>query len=421
MSARAGMTSISDSQATAAPASRSQTIGCFLLLLVGLHLAAGPVVQLSSWRVDPATNHALAEALAWRDGRLTLPGRMHDSALFEGRVYNVFPPLLTLLAYAAVTVGPLLGVAEGQFYAPWYVAMVALPLPLVGYWMFLRVVGRPAWAALFTAIWILATPVLPCLSIAREAGINQVNHLLSQTGLMLIVGSLLGRRSDAPGLVGLVIATWSRPTCILYAIPQFVAAWRDPSPRHTKRITAVCASVAVSLSFPMALSWAKFGSPFESGYRYIYEGRKDELARRGREALFSTANIPRNAWHMNFELPGWELGSYGIRPTLNAQGASIWFTMPLLAFCLIDVRRWWRVCEERRLMLTTLAVIVGLLLYHNTGYIQPGYYRFSLDFLPAWLAIVASRSVLVPDRLRWILAASAWSMVYFRLVTEMYG
>lgn len=402
-------------------ASRTQIIGCFLLLLVGLHLAASPVVRLSQWRIDPQTNHAMAEALAWRDGRLSLPNRMHDSALFDGRVYNVFPPLLTLLAYGAIQVGSILGIPDGQFYPPWYVALVALPLPLAGYGVFLKAVGRPAWAAFFTAVWILATPVLPCLAIAREAGINQVNHLLSQTGQMLILGSLLGRRQLWPGMLGLVIAAWSRPTCLLYAIPLAWAAWRGEKTLLRKRAAGLGLTLLIALALPMGLSWAKFGSPLDTGYQYIYEGRQDELAHRGREALFSMSNIPRNAWYMNLELPGWEFGQYGVRPTVSSYGAGIWFTMPILVFVLIDGRRWWREPMERCLMLTGAALIVALLLYHNTGYIQPGYYRFCLDFLPAWLLIVATGAARSPDRSGWMIAAAAWSMIYFRMVSEMYA
>src|ERR1041384_8617084 len=79
--------------------------GCFLLLLIGLHLAVGQWLRLTEWRVRPESNTNFAEALAWRHGRLDLPARIHDSALYNGRIYSVNPPLFSFLSYAALLLG----------------------------------------------------------------------------------------------------------------------------------------------------------------------------------------------------------------------------------------------------------------------------------------------------------------------------
>ena len=66
--------------------------GCFVLLLIGLYLAAGPAVQLSRWHVLYEVNPAFQEGLAWRSGNLELPRRTIDTALYNGRAYSVHPP-----------------------------------------------------------------------------------------------------------------------------------------------------------------------------------------------------------------------------------------------------------------------------------------------------------------------------------------
>lgn len=93
--------------------------------------------------------------------------------------------------------------------------------------------------------------------------------------------------------------------------------------------------------------------------------------------------------------------------------------MPVPAFVLLDVRSWWRNASLRWLMLPRFGVIAAPLCFHNTGDIQPGYYRYALDFVPIWLIVVASRVGDGPVRQRWTIAALARSMTYFNVVTRM--
>jgi hypothetical protein len=84
-------------------------------------------------------------------------------------------------------------------------------------------------------------------------------------------------------------------------------------------------------------------------------------------------------------------------------------------YALFDARRWWRDGLRRVLMLSSLLVIAALLCYHNTGYVQPGYYRYVLDFAPLWLAVVAPHTI-GPVRSWLTVSAIAWSALYFNLV-----
>lgn len=401
--------------------STGNTAGCFVLLFVALYLVTSPLVQYSKWRASADSNPAVAEAVAWHNGTLELPRRFHDTALHDGHIYNVFPPLFTLLSYAALALGDWLQTPPDQFYAPWYVIIVALPLPLLGFWAFRSATNSAPWAAAFTFLWITGTPILPGLVAAQGGGISHINHLLSQTGLMLLLAALFEGKRHWPAWIGLIIAAWTRPLTILFALPIAWFALDAPPAVRKKRLAGLAAAVIIALALPMALSWARFGSPFESGYRFLYEGRDDNLARAGREALFSPRYIPRNAWYMNLEVPQWEFGTYGLRPDPDPNGASIWMTMPILLFLIVDARRWWRHPPLRALLLSTLPIVLGVLMFHGTGYIQPGYYRFALDFIPAWLLVIATFATDGHLRRRLVIAAMAWSALYFNLVTGMYA
>ncbi len=394
-----------------------RVLGCWLLMMAALQVAIGHRVRLGEWTVRPDTNTNLAEALALLDGHWDLPQRMFDSALFEGRVYSVNPPLFTFISYACAAAMRWQGEIVTQLYRPWYVMLVALPLPIIGFAAFRGATGSAVRAAFMTFVWIAATPVLPCAEAARGGGIGSINHLMSQTGIMLMLWAAMSPRRLAWAAVGLAIAGLSRPTTLLLAIPLFLAVgWRHSwGGRNQSRRIAIGATAVGVVAILVGISASKFGSPFDSGYRFVYEGRNDEMAQRGRAGIFAAAHIPRNAWYMNVAFPSWRLDEHGLRPEPDSYGASIWLTMPILAFVFIDARRWWRNRRDRIWMLATLPIIAALICYHNTGYVQQGYYRYVLDVLPVWLLVICPH-VWGGWRTAFTLGAAAWSCVYFSLL-----
>src|SRR5437867_495819 len=69
---------------------------CFFLMLAAIQITIGPKVQLSQWTIDARQNAGIAEGEAWLHGRLDLPAtrdtahdRPHDTAYFNGKIYNV--------------------------------------------------------------------------------------------------------------------------------------------------------------------------------------------------------------------------------------------------------------------------------------------------------------------------------------------
>lgn len=402
----------------------------FCLLLVGLQLAAGPKVRLSEWEVAHKSNHGLLEAKAWRAGRLHLVptkpdpqvgrGRPRDTAYRDGKVYNVFPPLFTFISTGVLALQDMQGItgAEAEkFYAPWYVMLVALPLPVVGFWAFRNATGRSEWAAVLTAYWILGTPLLKMLVNCQVGEQNEMNHVLSNTGLLLIIGDLFGRRRIWPSALGLLICVWTRQLTILYLPAMAWAAWTAVVHRW-RGVVMLGASAVIGLGALAVLNQLRFGSVWDTGYSSIYAGRNDMYARRaalyGRP--FDPRFIPRNAYWMNLALPELREVGRSLDITGEADGASIWITSPLLLFALWDWKRWWREPARRWFMLCSFGVILAFLSYHNTGSVQRGFYRFALDFIPVWLAVIGQ--FLFSARRVWITAAClGWSGLYFHLLS----
>ena len=93
----------------------------------------------------------------------------------------------------------------------------------------------------------------------------------------------------------------------------------------------------------------------------------------------------------------------------------MWITTPLMLWVLVAGRWWWGDGRRRILMLGTLPVMAGLLCYHSPGYMEHGYNRFALDFLPIWLVVIAPWT-----RGGWrswfTLGCVAWSLLYFQAI-----
>ena len=430
--------------------SRWRALGCFLLMLAAIQLTLGQKIRLSQWELFAQKDAGVAEGVAWLHGRLDLPPlvheeldwnyppltqdpsspthRLHDTAYYPptGKIYNVFPPLVSILT---VILSPLHrwlldGRADLWLQTP-YVLLVFWPLPIVGFLVFRRRTGDSAWAALWTLAWMGGTAVLPTLNQAGHGWLGGIDHVVSQVGLLILAADCLGKQRIWPGLIGLLISTYTRQMTFLYGLPLLWIALRrgrgeESSPVWDVRRFLLCAAGLGVIAAPLlTLNYLKFGHPLDFGYRYIYVGRESEpMGRRCVEyGTFSTHFIPENLYYMNLAPPQiGEASLAGVQlSSANPYGTSLWITTPLALWVFIAFRRWWKERNVRILMLGTLPVIAGLVCYHSPGFMEVGHSRFALDFLPIWLVVVAPHT-----RGRWrtwfTLGCVAWSLLYFQAI-----
>jgi len=410
---------------------------CFVLLVAAIQLVAGPKLRLSQWAASADSNAAIAEGHAWLRGRLDIPpvvrggldwdypavnvadpaNRLHDTAALDGKCYNVFPPLMSALTVALLPLHRVLLVPDGMWLTQPTVLLLFWPLPIVGFLVFRRRLGDPAWAALLTLAWMAGTAVLPSLHTAGTGMLGSVNHVLSQVGLLLVAADLLGRRRIWPSLIGLAIATYTRQLTFLYGGVLLWAAWQSGGGR---RLAMCFVGLGLIASPLLALNTLKFGHPLDFGYRHIYVGLENDgyIGQRcATYGTFSTHFIPDNLYYMHVAPPKMgDVSLVGVSITdANQNGTSLWITTPLAVWVFLTAGVWWRDGKSRVLMLGTLPVMLGLVCYHSPGYIEHGYSRFALDFLPIWLVVVAPCT-----RGGWrswfTLACVAWSLLYFQAI-----
>jgi hypothetical protein len=399
--------------------SRAELLITIFLLYVACITTLGPTSRLSQWHM-PEDNQAAMEALAWLDGRLDVPGRGIDVAQYAGHYYNIFPILWTCVCYAVYGLNRLLYGETLVFWTPLYLMILAVPIPLLAFGAFRRSgVSRP-WAAVLAFYAVAGTALWPEMAFCRDGWIYSIQHVLSQTGLALILWDLLGARRFWVGGLGVLIAAWSRQTCLACALPLLWMAWRSPH-RRTALLQAGI-PLAVTLAVPMALNQAKFGSPLEIGYRYILDDPRNAVGEGiagpdGSKQLFSWRYLPDHFYHMWLAPPvRFELTHANLVIEGDPAGTAVWIATPLILLIFVEFRKVWTDPVRRALVLATLLVMLVDLCYHGPTLSRIGHNRYVLDFMLVWLVAIAPWTH--GPRRRWFtLACLGWSVFFFYMVT----
>ena len=125
---------------------------------------------------------------------------------------------------------------------------------------------------------------------------------------------------------------------------------------------------------------ARFGDPFEVGYRYLEVVWRARIEKWG---LFSSHYLGRNLAVVLTSLP-WS-GTESVPFRITGNGLALWLTTPMYLWLLWPKRR-----SAPHLALVVTAVLVALpsLFYQNSGWVQFGY-RFSNDYAIFLFALFA--------------------------------
>ncbi len=404
----------SDGSFQVAPRLRNGLIGvtvCYALVFAAFF----PHVQL--WQPDrllrwPDNPH-VAEAKSWLEGKTDIPERLWDTAMVDGKILNIFPPIMTFVSVAGLLWNP-----EG---VPFTLisALFVLPVPALAFALFLKRSGSALAATVLAVTFVVGTSEFLIISRAMQSSkVCQLNNAITQVGLLIFLLDYFGKRRFWVGGIALCIMGWARQPMWAFLLPYLWGLW-DRHPKGRSRFGGL-AFCGLLLAVPAVVTTVRFGHPLQTNYDKIYVDRqgdaRDWLANDGSEALFGLRYVPRNLYWMNIGLPTKiekRHGEWRWEPAVRSTG--IWWTTPVLLYVFFDGRRIWRDRADRWLMPSVGAILVALMLYHNMGYSQRGYNRFSLDFLLVLLAWVAPYAMQGRRRYLTILF-SLWSILYFRFI-----
>ena len=379
-------------------------------VLFGTFFGGAPFPSWPSMRGDlltPAEQVQVREASRWREGHLSLPARDFDTAEVDGVAYSHFPPFMTFLSVVVLQFSPG-GVPH------WLLTLLFVwTVPGLAYRLFLWRTGSVYASMVATMAYVFGTSAYSVMDrTTSSAGMYQLNHAISQVGLLLLLDGYYRGQAAVQSGIGLVIAGFSRLTTTAYALPVLVLAW---SVRGWRRWGAV-ACIVLMIGVWAALNTMKFGSPLTTGYGLIYEGRTDHVAMTAQEGVFHPKWIDDNLYWMNLGFPSFEEKHGETRWVPNVHSTGIWWTTPLLLLVFWDARRIWQDGRNRWMLASVGVIYMALMLYHTMGYAQRGYNRFSLDFLVVLLAMIAPYAF--ATRARWIVSTmlAIWGIVYFRII-----
>jgi hypothetical protein len=364
------------------------------VLLAGLVLLCLGALALATWREQPGTNSYVLLADAFLHGRLYVPNCFdQDCALYGGKLYVVFPPLPAVIALPFVAA---FGVDFHYF----------LPLTLISFaftaWLWWRIgeklIESRDLRTLLVLLVLFATPLL----FVTVRG-DKVWFFAQSWGFLFATASIysaLCRRALLAGLF-IALAFLCRQMSILYLPFLYVLSLEEETP--LLRIDGAAFNLGLRLAiFPLiavgsylAYNAVRFGSPLETGYRYIFPismnkatGFPTFITDRLHEiGPFSHRYFLFNVFYMFLEGPHIDFtGRYHTQlGSFDASGASLFLVTPALLFAFLA--RWTR---SFWFGVATCAVILGVtLFYHSNGFSQYGAQRYALDWLPILLLFLA--------------------------------
>lgn len=323
------------------------------------------------------------QAASWLEGKLDINERGTDVAFFKGKLYVPFPP------FPAVFLVPMVYLWGESGTNPIHVTLLLTVINLVLLRSILRRCGQTG----SPLVW-LAAAVLCGTGYWTEAilssGVWAFAHIVAVTALLLALNESLG--CGRGWLIGLCLAAafLSRQLTLFSSLYFCVALWIREEDSHSRRIFnqfGLWVTVSLGVGIYLVYNWARFGDPFETGYGLLSLSGGLQ-ARFEKYGLFSPVYIPFNfVW---FFLQGYQLvfvgEDYLSFGGASPYGTSITFASPFLFLAFM--------AQWRRSLLwaawTSIAIIlVVFLCYYNNGWVQLNTQRFSLDFIPLMVPLLA--------------------------------
>jgi hypothetical protein len=384
----------------ASPGTRARRLLWALAIYVGVTLCLLACAAPDVLREHTPYNHFALEAEAWLNGRLDLGGappeyaRGNDFAAYQGRWFVVFPPFPSVLLLPLVALaGRAEAVADGRLF------LLLAGLAPAGLFLVLEKLRRTG-ESQRSELENLALAGLFCFgSVYFFCSLQGTVWFAAHTvaAVLTALYLLFALRAEQPLLAGVCLALGvATRTPLLLAAPLFVLealrATRLETPRGRGLLQGYalgrCTRMVLVFALPLALVlglglWhnaARFGDPFETGYRYLSIAWATRIAKWG---LFDYHYLARNLGVLLTSLP-W-LPAQGGALQINGHGLALWVTTPMYLWLFV-AKRWSALA--RSLLFTVALVALPTLFYQNTGWVQFGY-RFSNDYAPLLFTLLA--------------------------------
>jgi hypothetical protein len=357
----------------------------WLLIFMAYFMLNVPILLKNS----ADTNLAVFQAEAFLNKKLNIEKYFWDASVFEGKNYVSFPPVPSLLMLPLVAV---FGIHINS-------VLVSLLIACLSMMLLYRLLQRlmPDGAG---RIWVFSAFFFGSgfwLAMATSDHINGFAHVVCTALLFFLLLELTGKQR--PIWIGIfwALSFLTRQMTLFYGFLVLYYLFFD---QENKRVAfknlSIASFVFLALSFLyLTFNYYRFNNFFETGYQYLlYTSTIRE--RVDHYGIFSIHYFLFNFYHMfikghNLIFTGNDQLSIG---GMDQYGTSLLAASPFVLFAIkANVKKGLKVA----LWTTISFILLGILLYHNNGWAQVNAQRFSLDFLPALMILVALSYKYVPS------------------------
>ncbi len=337
------------------------------------------------------------QADAFLHGRLDIqPCSSADDSLSDivrvhGRCYVPFPPVPAIILLPVVAV---LGASRTNVVV---VSILLTGLNLVVLRRIFRILDvRPSVAGWITCGFFLGTAYWLCVQ--ASGSVWFFAEVVAVTAMLLAIHEALGKGRGALAGLFLAAACLSRQMTIYSSVfLGMLLLDKRRGSTAVRQLLSFVAPLALCVSAYLWFNWVRFGDPFATGYSSILlKGfLKDRVDRYG---LFHVAYVPFNFFymfvqgvHLEFKPPTY-LSVSGVDPF----GTSLTFASPFVFAAL------WAKWSKQLLWSAWASILLAIthsMFYYNNGWVQQNAQRFSLDWLPIVIILVARGAERISPRL----------------------
>ncbi len=363
-----------------------------ILLLIGALTVAASFGQ---YLVRDSGDHNLyvhqANSFLQKRADITVVGP--DIAEFQGRNFVPFPPFPAVVLLPFVW---MFGVVATK------TMIISILLTFLNAYIMIRILKKLQIDSRFIP-WLVAAFLFGTgywLCAISSSGVWFFAHVVAVTAMFLAINEALGKGRG--WLVGIFLgmAFLSRQMMIFSIIFLAVAVWTNPRFKTARSrwlgVSGLALTSGLCVAVYLYFNWVRFGNPFDTGYTHIilHDIGKERMEKYG---LFHPIYIPFNFIYMFLQ------GFYiGFQPTdfikvadVDPFGTSLTFASPFVFFA------FWAKWTKPLLWAawTTIGLtLVAILFYFNNGSQQLNTQRFTLDFIPVLILLVALGVKHLPER-----------------------
>lgn len=327
------------------------------------------------------------QAQAFLHGKLNIEEDLSnlpaEVALSGGKYYNIFPPFPTLILLPFVAVFGMAGVK---------ISLLSFLIGLLSCYLLYNILQQLEMDST-RSLWVLAAFMLGTAywqTLRHSDGVWMFAQVVSVCCIFLAIHEALGKGRGMLAGLFLGAAFLSRQLSIYSSIFIIVLLWQNPnSQKKTANVLGFLAVFGLCLLSYVAFNYAQFGA-FDTGYaKMVLKGvAPNEFGGEmyQKYGLFNIAYLPFNAAYMF--LQGFHIDFNAGKQIidLDPYGTSLIAASPFI-FAALFART-----ERAKLWaawLSILLALVHMLLYFNNGFIQFNAQRFTLDFMPVLIVLVA--------------------------------